>query len=119
MQSELEARQAEAEADRQEEFERRLRDGNAKLQKHMNVKKAEIETRSKEKVRELEGQKEQLSAINKKLKQRLSAAEEKLGTNKIRHTRVEKSLEEENKKLTVELKQVKSEFPVEGQPVEY
>lgn len=119
MQSELEARQAEAEADRQEEFERRLRDGNAKLQKQMNVMKAEIETRSKEKVRELEGQKEQLSAINEKLKQRLSAAEEKLGTKKIRHARVEKSLEEENKKLTVELKQVKSEFPVEGQPVEY
>ena len=119
MQSDLEARYEEAEADRLEEYKRKLQDEKAKLQKHMNVRKAEIEAGSKERVRELEGQKEQLSAINEKLKQRLSAAEEKLETKKIRHARVEKSLEEENKKLTVELKQVKSEFPVEGQPVEY
>lgn len=119
MQSELEARYAKIEEDRQEDFERKQREVNTKLQKQMNAKKAEIETRSKEKVRELEGQKEQLSAIIEKLKQGLSAAEEKLETKKIRHARVENSLEEENKKLTVELKEVKSEFPIEGQPVEY
>jgi len=60
-----------------------------------------------------------LSTTNEKLKQSLSAVEEKLKDRKIKHARVEKSLQEENDSLRRELKQVKAEFPVEGQPVRY
>lgn len=119
MEAELEARHAKAEADREKESERKLQDERAKIQKSMRVKKAEIEAESKEKVEELEKQNKKLSATNEELKQRLSKAENKLETKKIRHARVEKSLEEDNKKLTAELKQVNSEFPVQGQPAEY
>jgi len=119
MGAELEARHAKAEAGREEEYKRKLQDEKAKFQKSMRAKKAEIEAESKEKVEELEKQNKKLSTTNEELKQRLSKAENRLETKKIRHARVEKSLEEDNKKLTAELKQVKSEFPVEGQPVEY
>ena len=119
MEAELEARHAEAEAGREEEYKRKLQDEKARFQKSMRAKKAEIEAESKQKVEQLEKQNKNLSATNEELEQRLSKAENKLETKKIRHARIEKSLEEENKRLTAELKQVKSEFPVEGQPVEY
>ncbi len=119
MQVELEARHAVAEASRKEEFERDLREEKAKLQKHVKVKKAEIEAESKQKVRELEKQNEKLSTTNQKLETLLSTANEKLDTKKIRHARERKALEEDNEKLGAELKQVKSEFPVEVQPAQY
>ena len=67
----------------------------------------------------MEKQNKKLSVTNKELKQRLLKAENKLKTKKIRYTRVEKNLKEDNKKLITELKQVNSEFPIEKQPAEY
>ena len=119
IQAELEERHTQAEAEREEEHKRRLHDEKAKIQKSLKAKKAETEAASREKVQELEDQNERLSATNEELKQHLSAAEKKLKDKKIKYTRVETSLEAENEKLRVELEQVKSEFPVEGQPVQY
>ncbi len=119
MQAELEEQHTQAETKREKEYQRKFQDEKAKLQKSTKVKKAEIEAGSRETIQELENQIANLSAINENLKQSLSAAEEKLKDKKIKHARVEKSLEEENEKLRVELKQVKSEFPIEGQPVQY
>ena len=119
MQAELEAHHAKTEADREEEYKRKLQDEKAKFKKQIKVLKAEIEAESEEKVRELENHNGELSATNERLNQRLSAVEERLEAKKTRHARVEKSLEDDNKRLIVELKQLKSEFPVEGQPVQY
>ena len=119
MQAELEAQHAQAEADIVEDYKRKLQEEQEKKKKRIKTIKAEIEAESKQRVRELEDQKTDLSAMNEQLKQRLSETEKKLEAKKTRHARVEKSLEEDNKKLTTELMQVKSEFPVEGQPVEY
>ena len=119
IQAELEEKYIQAEAEMEKGCQRKIQDEKAKLQKSMKVKKAEIEAGSREKIRELENQCANLSATNEKLNQSLSAAEEKLKDKKMKHARVEKSLEEENEKLRVELKQVTSEFPVEGQPVQY
>ena len=119
IQAELEEQHIQAEAEREEEHKRQLHDEKAKVQKSLKAKKAETEAASREKVQELKDQIANLSATNEKIKQSLSAAEEKLKDKKKKHARVEKSLEEENGKLRVELKQVKSEFPVEGQPVQY
>ncbi len=119
MKEELIAQHDEAEASRQEENKRKLQEEKAKLQKHVKVIKAEIEEEHKHRVRKVEDHNEQLSAMNKELEQRSSAAEEKLEMKKIRHARVERSLEEENMKLTAELKQVKAEFPIEKRPIEY
>ncbi|CAO1596637.1 hypothetical protein XANCAGTX0491_000471 [Xanthoria calcicola] len=119
MQEELEAQYAEAEADREEEYKRKLQEEKDKTQKRIKTSKAEIKAESRERVQELEDQNAELSAMNEQLKQRLWGIEKKLEAKKTRHARVEKSLEEDNKKLTAELKQLNSEFPVEGQPVEY
>lgn len=108
----LEEKHAKNEAERDKEFKQ-------KLQKSVRVKSAEIEAGSKDKIQELEKQITSLSATNKKLEQSLSTAEEKLKTKKTRHAIVEKSLMEEIEKLKVELKEVKSELPVEGQSAQY
>lgn len=119
IQAELRARHSKAEADREEVYKQKLQDEKAKRQKYVKTKTAEIEAGSKEKVDDLEKRNEQLSATNEELEQRLSDSKKKLETKKTRHARMEKILEEDNKKLTAELKQIKSEFPVEWQPVEY
>ena len=119
MQAELEEQHTQAEAKREKECQRKLQDEKAKLLKSTKAKKAEIEAGSRETIREMETQIANLSTKNENLKQSQSVAEEKLKDKKIKHARVEKSLEEENEKLRVELKQVKSEFPIEGQPVQY
>ena len=119
MQAELEARQAKVEADIEEEYKQKIQNEKAKFQKSVRVKEAEIDAKNEKKVIELEKQNRNLSAANEELEQRLSKAENKLEAKKIRHARVEKSLEEENNKLNAELKHIKSEFPVEGQPAEY
>ena len=90
-----------------------------KFQKSMKVKSAEIEAGSKDKTQGLEKQVASLSATNKKLEQNLSAAEEKLKNKKIKHALVEKSLMEEIDKLRVEVKELRSELPVEGQSAQY
>ena len=119
IETELEARHATAEADREDEYKRKLQDEKAKSQKAMRVKKAEIEAESREEVEKLYKRIEELSITNKELEHRSSKIENKLEKKKTRHARVEKSLEEEIEKLTAELKQVKSDFPIDGQPVEY
>jgi len=126
MQAELEVQNAAAEIGREELYKRRLQEEKEKSQKQMKVKRAEIEAGNKKKVQELdkqnqelEKQKEELAATNEDLKMLLSAAKGKLETKKTRHARERKTLEEENVKMYLELKQVKSEFPVEVQPVQY
>ena len=112
MRKELEEDHNRNEAEREKEYKQ-------KLQKSVKVKSAEIEARSTDKIRDLEKQVASLSATNEKLEQSLSAAEEKLKNKKIKHALVEKSLMEEIEKLKVELKEIKSEFPVEGQSAQY
>ncbi len=112
MRTELEEQHIQKEAEIEKEYKQ-------KSQKLVRAKIAEIEAVSKEKTEELQNQVTSLSATTKNLEQSLSTAEEKLKNKKIKHARVEKSLEEENEQLKVELKQVKSEFPVEGQSVQY
>lgn len=112
MRTELEEQHTLKEAERDKEYKH-------KLQKSVRAKIAEIEAGSKEKTQELQNQVTSLSAKNEELEQSLSAAEEKLKSKKIKHDRVEKSLEGENEQLKAELRQLKSEFPVEGQSVQY
>ena len=119
MQAELEVQNAAAEIGREELYKRKLQEEKEKSQKQMKVKRAEIEAGNKKKVQELEEHKEELAATNEDLKMLLSAAKGKLETKKTRHARERKTLEGENEKMYLELKQVKSEFPVEVQPVQY
>ncbi|KAI4117371.1 MAG: hypothetical protein LQ345_002383 [Seirophora villosa] len=118
MQGELEAQNAKAEAAREDEHKRKLQDEKDKAQKRIKASRAEIEAESRERVRELEDRNAGLLRTNEQLKQRLSEIEKKLEAKKNRHARVEKSLDEDNIKLTAEVKQLKSEFPVQGQPID-
>ena len=144
IQAELTEQHKKGEAIREEEYKRKLQDEKdklqdekdklqeekTKLQKFVRARKAQIETESKDKVQGLEDQVKELSAIKieleqqasateEELKRQLLAAEEKLKNKKIKHARVERSLEDENNNLKEKLAQMKSEFPTEGQPVEY
>ena len=119
MEAELEARHANKEAEREAEYNQKCLDEELKFEESLKVKNAELEAESKQKVEELERQTAKLSVSNEHLKQQLVKAQKKLETKKMRHARVRGSLEEENKKLATELKQVKADFPVEKQPVEY
>ncbi|KAL9100160.1 MAG: hypothetical protein Q9163_004434 [Psora crenata] len=76
-----------------------------KSQKQIKVKRAEIEAGNKKKFQELEEHKAELAATNENLKMLLSAAKGKLETKKTRYTRERKTLEGENKKIYLELKQ--------------
>ena len=109
---ELEEEHNRKEAEREKEYKQ-------KVQKAMKAKCAEVENGSKNKIQELEKQVASLSATTEKLEQSLSAAEEKLKTKKTKHALVVESLMEKIEKLEVELKEIKSEFPVEGQSAQY
>ena len=137
IQAELTEQHKKGEAMREEEYKRKLQDEKDKLQdekdklqKSVRVRKAEIENGINKKVQGLEDRVKNLSAIKtqleqqssateEELKQQLSAAEERLKNKKIKHARNERSLDDENKHLKEKLAQMKSEFPTEGQPVEY
>ena len=119
IQAELEEQYTKAEAEREKDYKQKLQEERTKFQKSTKAMKAEIDIESKERVQELQDRIEKLSATNENLEQRLSAAKEKLEAKKTRHARVEKSLEDENKNIKAELKQIKSEFPVKGQPVQH
>ena len=110
--TELEEQHTRKEAEREKEYKH-------KLQKSVKVKIAEIEAESKEKTQELQNQVTSLSATTKELKKSLLATEDKLDHKKKKHAREVASLENENEQLKVELQQVKSEFPVDGQSVQY
>ena len=115
----LEAQNAIAEASRQEESNQRLQEENTKLLKKFKKMKAELEEDINKKLQEVKDKNAKLSATNVDLKQCCLEAEEKLERKKTRHARVEKGLEDENKKLTEELRQLQAQFPVERQPMEH
>ncbi len=119
MQAELEARQAAAEARRNEEHKRSVQEEKAKLQKYVKAEIAGIEDESERKVRELHKQMEKLSATNEQLTTQVATINEKLETKKARHARDRTTLEHGNAKLTLELKKLKSELPVEMESVQY
>ena len=119
IQKKLEDQHDLAETNRKKESEQIVQDEKNKVNKMLKTRKAEIEEEYKKKGRELDERLSKLLAANVELKQRCAKADEKLETKKIRHTRVEKSLEDENKKLTEELKQLQAQFPVEDQVIEY
>ena len=109
----------ELEEDHNRKETEREKEYKQKFQKSVKARSAEIEAGSKDKTQALEKQVANLSAINGKVEQDLSAAEEKLKNKKIKHALVEKSLMEEIDKLKIELKEIKSELPVEGQSAHY
>lgn len=109
---ELEEEHNQKEAEREKEYKQ-------KLQKSVRAKSAEIEAGSKDKTQALEKQVASLSATIEKLEQNLSAAEEKLKNKKTKHALVEESLMQKIEKLEAELKEIKSEYPVEGQSAQY
>lgn len=115
----LEAQNVIAEASRQEESNQRLQEEKTKLHKRFTKMKAELEEGINKKLQEVKDRNAKLSATNVDLKQRCLEAEEKLEKKKTRHARVEKGLEDENKKLTEELRQLQAQFPVERQPMEH
>lgn len=115
----LEAQNVIAEASRQEEYNQRLQEENTKLHKQFKKTKAELEEGINKKIQEVKDKHAKLSATNVDLKQRCLEAEERLERKKTRHARAEKGLEEENKKLTEELRQLQAQFPVERQPMEH
>lgn len=119
MQAELKASSAEAEARVKEEYETKLQEEKSKAQKQIKTKKAELEIENRQKMQDAENQSKELSARNDALMENLSAAEEKLKAKKTKHARELKSIELELAEKTSDLEQVKREFPVEGQSVEY
>ena len=119
MEAELQAEHAKAEEERKHEYDRKQQEDKIKAQKQMKVKRAEMEAEIKQKVRELENENQDLSVQNKQLKQDLSAAQDKLKTKKTRHALEREALEDKLEKRTLELEQLKSEFPVKGQPVQF
>ena len=119
IQKSLEAQNAIAEASRQEESNQRLQEEKTKLQKQFKKMKAELEEGINKKLQELKDKTAKLSATTVDLKQRCLEAEEKLERKKTRHARVEKGLEDENKTLTEELRQLQAQFPVDRQPMEH
>ena len=119
IQKKLEDQYALAEASRKKENEQKLQEDKVKADKEVKNKKTKIEEEYKKKGRELDERLSKLLAENLNLKQRCKEAQDKLETKKARHARVERSLEDENKKLTEELKQLQAQFPVEEQVIEY
>ena len=115
----LEAQNTIAEASRQEEYNERLQEENTKLLKQFKKMKAELEEGINKKLQEVKDKNAKLSATNVDLKQRCLEAEEKLEKKKTRHARMERGLEDENKKLTEKLRQLQAQFPVERQPMEH
>ena len=118
IQAELKAQQEVSDSKQKEEYEKRLQKEKNKIQKYIDVKKAELEAGNRSKLQEFEKQIQELSTANKALEKDELAIKDKLKTTENRNARVEKSLEDENRSLSTELEQAKSEFPVERQPVQ-
>lgn len=78
-----------------------------------------MEAESKCKVRDLEKQHEDLSRTDGELMQGVLRNQEKLDLKKTRRARMEKIPEDGNNSPTRELYQLKSEFLIEWQPVEF
>lgn len=115
----LEAENAIAEAGRQKESERKVKEEKTQLEKALKTRQTEYEDEFNKKIRKVENDLAKVSSMNTGLQQRYKEVEEKAKKEKKQYTRLEKSLESENGQLTEELKQLKAQFPVEGQPIEY
>lgn len=115
----IEAENTLAEAGRQKESQRKVKEEKTQLEKAMKTKQAEYEDEFNKKIRKVENDLAKVSSMNTELKKSYKEVEEKLKKDKRTYARLEKSLESENGQLTEELKQLKAQFPVEGQPIEY
>ena len=118
-QEKLKAQNTKAEASRQEESRRKLQAEILKFHKQSETEKAKIEEQSNKKAEELKEENVKLTANNAELKQLCLTAEDKLEKKKTRHARLEKSSEDEIKRLTEELKQIRQEVPIQERPVDH
>ena len=119
IQKKLEDQHALAETNRKKESEKKLQEEKAKGKMELKIKKEKIEEEYKKKGQELDERLSKLLTANEELKQGCVEAGEKLEKENTRNARVEKSLDDENKKLTEELKQLQAQFPVEERAIEY
>ena len=119
IQAELRSQSAKNDAQKAQEYETKFQEDKVKSQKQFDAKKAELEASIKAKVRDAENQSKKLSAQKDDLEKSLSEVKAELKTEKRRDTLALKGLESLNASLSKELEQVKSEFPVEGESVEY
>ena len=115
----LEAKNVKAEAIRQKDSDQKLKEEKDKLHKQFKAMETQCEEKNNKKVRESDEKHVKLSATNAMLERRCSEAEDKLKKETKRFVRLEESQENENRELKEELKQLRAQFPVEGQPVEY
>ena len=118
-QDELRSRSDKNDARREQEHKKRLEEDKIKTQKHIETKTAELEAEIKAKVRDAQNESKKLRIENEDLKKSLSEVSEELKTENRKDALAFKGLEKECASLAKELEQVKSEFPVEGKPVDY
>ena len=119
LQAELETRQIEAEARFKDKYEAKLKDERIKAQKRLEARMAEVETGSRKKIQDLEDLTMNKVAENERLKDRLSEANDKLEAKKLKYARLQKSLEDENRILSQDMRQLKSEFHVDGHDIQF
>lgn len=130
LQAELQVQKDQADEARELKYERKLQDERIRAEKQLKTEKSKMEAAIKENVQKLEQKNQEMLDHNDRLKRDLAASQEKLEEKNISHTREVKGLEVEhvenfnglrnkNAKLTGELDKVKSEIPVEMQPVQY
>lgn len=115
----LEAENAIAEAGRQKESERKVKEEITQLEKALKTRQSEYADEFSKKIRKVEDTLAKVSSMNTGLKKSYKEVEEKLKKEKKQYARLEKSLEGDNEQLTEELKLWKAQFPIGGQPVEY
>ena len=119
LQADMEAQKAIADAERKQEYQRKMEEDKVKAQKRMDTKKAEMETEFNKRVRELETRGKDLATENQRLKGNITELQEHAEKKKIKHKREMQGLDSELERTASELKQIKSDFPHEGQPFQY
>ena len=115
----LEIQSAKADAERQEKSKQKLQEKMVELDKAFKIEKAKIEKEAKQKAEESKKTKAKLSEKNVELENRCSEAEKKLEMKKKGHKLALRGLENMNEKLTQDLEDIKSDFPIEGKSIEY
>ncbi|KAL8832824.1 MAG: hypothetical protein Q9191_000008 [Dirinaria sp. TL-2023a] len=119
VQEDVKAQKARADAERKQEYEKKLQEDKIKAQKRMDAKKAEIEADFNKKVRDFEDGRKTLVAENQRLKEDIAQLQENAQNKKIKHKREMQGLDSELERTVLELKQIKSDFPNEWKPLEY
>ena len=119
MKTDLEAANAEAEARREEEYQQMLLEEKARTQEQIEAKEVEIESGWSNKIAELEKTNRKLLTTNQELEKDVSQIQQKLEKKKKRYGRERSGLEEENRRLNIQLTQWETELPVEVQSVSY